>query len=155
YTAGAVRSSTTHTGHLAADLETLRDAHRHRLAAGAVNWLRGYAGVYQALKAREGVLDFDDLLLKARDLLRDNREVRAYFQRRFDAILVDEFQDTDPLQAEVVFFLAEDGARARTWDEVHLRPGKLFIVGDPKQSIYAFRRVDIETYERAKEVLLR
>ncbi|TMI88475.1 MAG: hypothetical protein E6H00_12435 [Bacillati bacterium ANGP1] len=155
WTSGVLTRIRDRLAALGDDLEALRAAHAHRLTAGAVNWLRGYAGVYQALKAREGVLDFDDLLLKARDLLRDNREVRAYFQRRFDAILVDEFQDTDPLQAEVVFFLAEDGARAPAWDQVLLRPGKLFIVGDPKQSIYAFRRADIETYERAKEVLLR
>ncbi|HLW61179.1 MAG TPA: UvrD-helicase domain-containing protein [bacterium] len=135
-------------------LEELQAAHAHYLAAGAVNWLRGYVVEYQTLKAREGLLDFDDLLLIARDLLRARSDVRAYFQKRFDAILVDEFQDTDPLQAEIVFFLAEDGPRARSWDQVRLRPGKLFIVGDPKQSIYAFRRADIETYQRAKAVLM-
>ena len=140
---------------LAAEMEELRVAYGHWLAAGMANWLRGYTQAYQAAKATRGLLDFDDLLLCARNLLRDKPEVRSYFQDRFAAILVDEFQDTDPLQAEIVFFLAEDGARARAWDRVRLRPGKLFIVGDPKQSIYAFRRADIETYERAKEVLLR
>jgi ATP-dependent helicase/nuclease subunit A len=142
-------------GVLSDELDSLRSAHGHYLAAGAVNWLRGYTAEYQALKAREGILDFDDLLLAARNLLRDRPDVRVYFQGRFGAILVDEFQDTDPLQAEIIFFLAEDGAQASAWDEVRLRPGKLFLVGDPKQSIYAFRRADIETYERAKEVLLR
>ncbi len=137
------------------DLEVLRAKHAHHAAAGAVNWLRGYIDTYQALKAREGMLDFDDLLLYARDLLRDQPNIREYFQQRFEAILVDEFQDTDPLQAEIVFFLAEDGGYATTWNDVRLKPGKLFIVGDPKQSIYAFRRADIETYEQAKEVLLR
>lgn len=134
-------------------LEGLRAQRGHWLAAGAVNWLRGYIDEYQALKAREGMLDFDDLLLAARNLLRDGKAVRRYFQERFEAILVDEFQDTDPLQAEIVFYLAEDGAAASTWTDVRLRPGKLFIVGDPKQSIYAFRRADIETYELAKQVL--
>jgi ATP-dependent exoDNAse (exonuclease V) beta subunit len=137
------------------ELESLRLAQGDWLAAGAVNWLRGYIDEYQALKAREGVLDFDDLLLAARNLLRDNKEVRRDFQERFEAILVDEFQDTDPLQAEIIFFLAEDGAVADSWEKVRLRPGKLFIVGDPKQSIYAFRRADIETYELAKETLSR
>ena len=137
------------------ELQALRSAHGHYLAAGAVNWLRGYTAEYQALKAREGILDFDDLLLAARNLLRDRPDVRTYFQSRFGAILVDEFQDTDPLQAEIIFVLAEDGAQAAAWDQVRLRPGKLFLVGDPKQSIYAFRRADIETYELAKEVLLR
>lgn len=137
------------------ELENLRAAHSHWLAAGAVNWLRGYVAEYQALKAREGTLDFDDLLITARDLLRDNKDVRRYFQERFQAILVDEFQDTDPLQSEIIFFLAEDGPAADRWTDVRLRPGKLFIVGDPKQSIYAFRRADIETYELAKTVLSR
>jgi ATP-dependent helicase/nuclease subunit A len=100
-----------------------------------------------------GVLDFQDLLLKARDMVRDNREARLYFQGQYSHILVDEFQDTDPLQAEIVFFLAEDGAEASEWDRVRLKPGKLFIVGDPKQSIYRFRRADIEIYDRARSVM--
>jgi ATP-dependent helicase/nuclease subunit A len=137
------------------ELDALRSTHAHYVAAGAADLLSGYVAEYRSLKAREGNLDFHDLLLAARNLLRDRLDVRAYFQGRFGAILVDEFQDTDPLQAEIIFFLAEDGARAEVWDQVRLRPGKLFLVGDPKQSIYAFRRADIETYERAKEVLLR
>jgi ATP-dependent helicase/nuclease subunit A len=140
------------------ELDALRLAHGHWLAAGLFSWLRGYVAEYQDLKSREGALDFDDLLLKARDLLRDDGAAREAFQRRFEAILVDEFQDTDPLQAETIFFLAGDpdaGARAGSWNEVVLRPGKLFLVGDPKQSIYSFRRADIETYEVAKEALER
>ncbi|MDQ7844553.1 MAG: UvrD-helicase domain-containing protein [Armatimonadota bacterium] len=144
---------------LQAELDDLRAACGHRLAAGVARWLQGYVETYQDLKAQEGLLDFDDLLLRTRDLLRDHPEVRRAFQQRFAAILVDEFQDTDPLQAEVVFFLAEDpqapGAPAPAWDQVPLRPGALFLVGDPKQSVYAFRRADIETYERAKTVLAR
>jgi ATP-dependent helicase/nuclease subunit A len=150
---GVLRTIKERLVDLHGELEDLRTAQGHWLAAGAVNWLRGYIEEYQALKAREGMLDFDDLLLAARNLLRDNKAVRRDFQERFEAILVDEFQDTDPLQAEIIFYLAEDGAVADSWDAVRLRPGKLFIVGDPKQSIYAFRRADIETYELAKEVL--
>jgi ATP-dependent helicase/nuclease subunit A len=150
---GALAQIRERLGSLHDELAGLRTAHGHWLAAGAVNWLRGYVAEYQALKAREGILDFDDLLLLARNMLRDNREVRRDFQQRFDAILVDEFQDTDPLQAEIIFFLAEDGPHAGDWTAVRLVPGKLFIVGDPKQSIYAFRRADIETYERAKDAL--
>jgi ATP-dependent helicase/nuclease subunit A len=153
--AGVLRGMKDRLAGLHDELDALRAAHGHWLAAGAVNWLRGYVGEYQVLKAREGVLDFDDLLLLARNLLRDHSGVRRDFQERFQAVLVDEFQDTDPLQAEIIFFLAEDGSEATSWDQVRLRPGKLFIVGDPKQSIYAFRRADIETYELAKEVLRR
>ena len=137
------------------DIEGMQAAFGHWVAIGAINWLGGYVEEYQRLKAREGVLDFDDLLLTARNLLRDNREVRADFQQRFEAILVDEFQDTDPLQAEIIFYLAEAHSLADRWTDVRLTPGKLFIVGDPKQSIYAFRRADIETYELAKQVLSR
>ncbi|MGA3211113.1 MAG: UvrD-helicase domain-containing protein, partial [Terriglobales bacterium] len=102
---------------------------------------------------RRGVLDFQDLLLKARNLVRDSREVRGYFQRRFRYLLVDEFQDTDPLQAELIFFLAEKGATARTWTTVELDRDRLFLVGDPKQSIYRFRRADIRIYKQAREMM--
>src|SRR5262249_19325099 len=69
------------------------------LAALLQGELRGAIDEYEALKTRMGALDFLDLLLKARDLVRDNAGVRAGFQRRFTHIFVDEFQDTDPLQA--------------------------------------------------------
>ncbi|MFQ5894612.1 MAG: UvrD-helicase domain-containing protein [Nitrospinota bacterium] len=125
----------------------------HNFAARLLAELRGYVEEYERLKAERGLLDFLDLLLRARDLLRDHPEVRGILQGRFRHLLVDEFQDTDPLQVEVVFFLAERAPRARQWEEVELAPGKLFLVGDPKQSIYRFRRADIEMYERAKERL--
>ncbi|MFQ6103412.1 MAG: UvrD-helicase domain-containing protein [Candidatus Glassbacteria bacterium] len=107
------------------------------------------------IKEERGLLDFQDLLLRARDLLRDNRKVRKYFQEQFKFILVDEFQDTDPLQVELAFYLAEEGQKARDWREVKLVPGKLFLVGDPKQSIYRFRRADIEIYEEARRLVER
>jgi ATP-dependent helicase/nuclease subunit A len=150
---GTLRAIKARLAGLTDDLEALRAAHGHWLASGVVDWLGGYGTEYQALKAELGVLDFDDLLLLARNLLRDDRNVRRDLQTRYQAILVDEFQDTDPLQVEIVFFLAEDHPEAAAWDQVMLRAGKLFIVGDPKQSIYAFRRADIETYERVKGVL--
>jgi ATP-dependent helicase/nuclease subunit A len=64
---------------------------------------------------------------------------------------VDEFQDTDPLQAEIVFYLAErPESVAEAWDDAELVPGKLFIVGDPKQSIYRFRRADLDLYGKVR-----
>ena len=101
---------------------------------------------YEALKMREGALDFLDLLLRARDLVRDDAIVRAHFQRRFRRIFVDEFQDTDPLQAELLLLLAADSPAEARWRHVRPVPGKLFIVGDPKQSIYRFRRADVGIY---------
>jgi len=116
-------------------------------------WLRGFGDAYEREKQRRGVLDFEDLLLKTRDLLRDNLAVRGLFQRRFERLLVDEFQDTDPIQVEIVFFLAEKEPKAKAWQEVALTPGKLFVVGDPKQSIYRFRGADIEIYDKARKTL--
>ncbi len=138
---------------LAEDLKEVRHSIRADVMAGLVEWLRGFISFIQEEKAGRGLLDFQDLLIFARNLLKDNKEIRKYFQERFRYVLVDEFQDTDPLQVEVVFFLAEKGAQADRWEDVDLAPGKLFLVGDPKQSIYRFRRADIETYEKAKERL--
>ncbi len=96
---------------------------------------------------RGGYISFDGLLVRARNLVRDHRPVREELKRLFQAILIDEFQDTDPLQYEILLYLAEvPGEGAGNWREVRLEPGKLFVVGDPKQSIYAFRRADIEAY---------
>jgi ATP-dependent helicase/nuclease subunit A len=131
----------------------LARAASHNAAVALVGWLTGFIDRYEKDKAAAGVLDFDDLLLKARDLLRDDGDARERWKGAYDRILVDEFQDTDPLQCEVVFYLCErKGDHATGWDGVKIDPGKLFIVGDPKQSIYRFRRADIEMYERAKTV---
>ena len=112
---------------------------------------------YEARKSEGALADFQDLLLCARDVLAASIPVRRYFQAKFDRILVDEFQDTDPLQAELVAFLAEDPSTppAADWRQVQLLPGKLFIVGDPKQSIYRFRRADLQVYEAVKALVLR
>lgn len=111
--------------------------------------------VYELVKARRQVVDHIDLLLRLRDLLRDDRAVRRSCQDLFDHIFVDEFQDTDPLQAEIVLFLCELGAEAATSDAVTLAPGRLTVVGDPKQSIYRFRRADIATYQRVVAIVER
>ena len=97
---------------------------------------------YAAWRRRNGRLNFQDLLLIARDLLRDHAHVRRSFQERFLPILVDEFQDTDPIQAEILFYLTGDDAEERDWRRLVPKPGSLFVVGDPKQSIYRFRRAD-------------
>ena len=69
-------------------------------------------------------------------------------------IFVDEFQDTDPLQAEILLLLAADDPAEPDWRARTPVPGKLFIVGDPKQSIYRFRRADVALYEDVKQRLL-
>lgn len=108
---------------------------------------------YQDLKRRTGKLDFLDLLILARDLVRGNADVRRYLQRRFTRIFVDEFQDTDPLQAELLLLLASDDADESDWHNVTPSPGKLFVVGDPKQSIYKFRRADVALYSEIRQRL--
>lgn len=127
----------------------------HNLTVGLAGWLGGYLRAYQAKKQQQGSLDFLDLLVLMRDGLRHNRELRRYFQRRFDFLLVDEVQDTDPLQAEILFFLAEDQPQTEDWTQVALRAGKLFLVGDPQQSIYRFRRADLEVYHLLRSAVER
>jgi ATP-dependent exoDNAse (exonuclease V) beta subunit len=109
---------------------------------------------YERLKQREGALDFVDLLLRARDLVRDDAAVRRHFQSRFKRIFVDEFQDTDPLQAELLLLLSSSEPGETRWRHVTPIPGKLFIVGDPKQSIYRFRRADIAMYQDVCQLLI-
>ncbi len=99
-----------------------------------------------------GWIAFDGLLARAKILLRDHRDVRARIKQTYRAILVDEFQDTDPVQYEIILYLGERvDSHCIAWHDVELEPGKLFVVGDPKQSIYAFRRADIEAFERVVE----
>ena len=101
---------------------------------------------YERLKRRSGALDFLDLLLKARDLMTSSSDLRRGFQERFTHVFVDEFQDTDPLQAEILLLLTANDPTCADWRAVVPAPGRLFIVGDPKQSIYRFRRADVGVY---------
>ena len=104
---------------------------------------------------RTGLVTFDGLLVRTRDLLHEHPRIREELKARFKAILVDEFQDTDPLQYEILLWLCEEPSQgARNWREIRLVPGKLFVVGDPKQSIYGFRGADMEAYLNVvKEVI--
>ena len=124
------------------------------LAALLQQELAGAVERYEELKARAGALDFLDLLLKARDLVKGNEVVRRGFQDRFTHIFVDEFQDTDPLQAEILLLLAAADPRATDWRSVVPARGRLFVVGDPKQSIYRFRRADVGIYRDVCERLV-
>ncbi len=136
------------------EIEQFTERAEADLAACLHDELRPLIDAYEALKGRAGCLDFLDLLLRARDLVRDDRPVREELQARFSRLLVDEFQDTDPLQAEILLLLAADDPAERDWTRARPVPGKLFVVGDPKQSIYRFRRADIALYENVKARLL-
>lgn len=137
--------------------------HRHSRIIEAV---RPALERFEAERLRLGQLDFTDLLLRATALVRERAEVRRYFAARYTHLLVDEFQDTDPVQAELMVWLAAADAQAGAadgaetgaaavpdWRRLPLRPGALFVVGDPKQSIYRFRRADIDTYNLMKEII--
>ena len=127
--------------------------------APALEAVREFVVDQSARRKEEGHAEFHDLLVWARDMLRDNPDARHRFQRRFHHLLVDEFQDTDPIQAEIAFFLAGDpndrtGSMSKDWQTVVPTPGKLFMVGDPKQSIYRFRRADIVTMAHVRNHLV-
>lgn len=109
---------------------------------------------YERAKRDSGQLDFFDLLLRARELLVGDASVRAELQRRFTHVFIDEFQDTDPLQAEILLLLCADDPAETELSKLRPQPGKLFIVGDPKQSIYRFRRADVTLYQGLRERLV-
>ncbi len=117
------------------------------LAAHLRDELWEVAGLYQEKKKSAGQLDFMDLLLHARDLLRHDA-ARGELQGMYERIFVDEFQDTDPLQAEILLLLAAADAGESDWRRAAPSGGKLFVVGDPKQSIYRFRRADAGLFRR-------
>jgi ATP-dependent helicase/nuclease subunit A len=135
--------------------EDVLQSRRTTLFCALLVALRDFVLVYAAERKRLGVATFQDLLVWARDLLRDSDEVSGRVQSRWTRVFIDEFQDTDPLQAEIAFYLcAQPGAPLPgDWRHVALQPGKLCLVGDPKQSIYRFRRADIALYQAIRELV--
>ncbi|QQZ07798.1 UvrD-helicase domain-containing protein [Heyndrickxia vini] len=109
---------------------------------------------YEFIKRQGSYVNFHDLLMKTAKLLKEKSEVRKYFQNKYRCLLIDEFQDTDPIQAEIMFYLTSDNLYEQDWTKCKPRSGSLFIVGDPKQAIYRFRRADINIYNKVKELIL-
>lgn len=122
--------------------------HRH-----LVEFVQPAVARYTEHRRETGQLTFQDLLLCTRDLLREEPDVRRELQARYPRLLIDEFQDTDPLQAEILFFLASQDPREVDWRQCQPRDGSLFIVGDDKQSIYRFRRADLDVYNAVRHAL--
>ena len=119
--------------------------------------LRDFVVGYEQERKQEGRAGYHDLLVWARNLLRDNISVRDHFRQRYTHLLLDEAQDTDPIQMQIAMFIAEDvldGAppksRPTDWRTVTPAEGRLFVVGDPKQSIYRFRRADVRQLNTLK-----
>ena len=98
---------------------------------------------YRTAKLSQGKLDFTDLQLKTRDLVRNNADIRQKLVSRHQYYMVDEYQDTNELQYELVMLLTNE-----------LNGANLFIVGDPKQSIYAFRGADVRVFTKTKQKIV-
>ena len=119
--------------------------------------LRDFVLGYEQERKLEGRAGYHDLLVWARNLLRDDISVRDHFRQRYTHLLLDEAQDTDPIQMQIAMFIAEhvpDGtpveSRPTDWRNVTPADGRLFVVGDPKQSIYRFRRADVRQLNTLK-----
>lgn len=123
--------------------------HAYRYPA-TIAFAQRAAACYADERLRTGKLNFQDLLVFTAKLLRESPSARKALGHRYRFLLVDEFQDTDPIQAEIIFLLAATDATERDWRHARPRPGALFVVGDPKQSIYRFRRADIGIYNQVK-----
>ncbi|MDO8279407.1 MAG: UvrD-helicase domain-containing protein, partial [Burkholderiaceae bacterium] len=127
-----------------------------QVAAGLLPLLRPAVERMQEYKRSAALMDFDDLLRSARDMLRNHSGVRDALAQKYQHVLVDEFQDTDPIQSEIFWRLCgsppTEGDPAN-WRSFQIRPGALFIVGDPKQAIYRFRGADVGAYIEARNSL--
>ncbi len=129
----------------------------HEATNSCVRQLRRFALQLAEDRRRAGRLSFQDLLAVCRNLLRSEKHgvaVREALHNRYTHLLLDEFHDTDPIQIEIAALIAAAPTKNNfpgDWSELETRPGHLFFVGDPKQSIYRFRRADIALYHRARE----
>jgi ATP-dependent helicase/nuclease subunit A len=135
--------------------EVVLEAARSQALANLLPWLRDWVIENERQRKANGTATFQDLLAWATELLRQE-PVHRNCLRRWSHVIVDEFQDTDPLQAEMAVLLSatEPDDRSRSWLEAALIPGRLCVVGDPKQSIYRFRRADIAIYDAVRRLVL-
>ncbi len=119
-----------------------------RLAARIADFTKQSAQERRA----EGLLEFHDLLVLAHLLLRTSPDARSALAQRYRVLMLDEFQDTDPIQISLALLLASavSGTFDGEWTDLEPEPGRLFMVGDPKQSIYRFRRADISVFLAAR-----
>ncbi|MFH1566951.1 MAG: UvrD-helicase domain-containing protein, partial [Gemmatimonadota bacterium] len=123
----------------------------YQTAAGLID---AAVEAYGRQRRAAGLVTFQDLLERTAALLRCDAEARRYYRGRYRLLFVDEFQDTDPLQAEILLYLAADqDPGPGGWQGLTPRPGSLFLVGDEKQSIYRFRRADVEIFRRVRDRL--
>ena len=129
----------------AAARAALLETQRRAVLATVMHHVLRFVRAFAEERRRDGTLEFHDLLVFARELLRSRPDVRAAAAKRWRRVLLDEFQDTDPLQIQLAALLAtiDEHAGDLPWHEIEIAPGALVVVGDPKQSIYRFRRADL------------
>ncbi|OAI38494.1 hypothetical protein AYO39_00985 [Actinobacteria bacterium SCGC AG-212-D09] len=132
-----------------------QDGLRTEALLGLLPRIEEFVDDYERQRRKDGEPDFDDLLFWASELLRTSAPARKYFRRRYSVVLIDEFQDTDPVQAELALLLTSLTEPGEQWRELTPVPGRLTIVGDPKQSIYRFRRADIAVYDQVRDTALK
>lgn len=126
------------------------------ILSGVVEMMHPLVQRFSQRKRQSALMDFDDLIYLARELLRKHSPVREALARRYSYLLVDEFQDTDPAQTEIFWRLSGEppGNGSNEWDQFRIRAGALFLVGDPKQAIYRFRGADVGAYILARQLII-
>ena len=109
------------------------------------NAFKEYLKNVDELKRQSGGIDFSDMIFAAYRLFRDHKDlVRAHFINRYHYILIDEFQDTDPIQCKIIWTILGN---------LKEKSDRLFVVGDPKQSIYLFRDADVTLFKEMQEII--
>ena len=137
-----------HRDAVAAELEAWAERTAPELASSLREALRGVVERYEALMRETATVDYLELLIRTRDLLRSSETARQVLRSRFSHVFVDEVQDADVLQMEIAWSLGCAPDAPSDWRVASPVPGSLFLVGDPKQSIYRFRRADLRLYQQ-------
>ncbi|HEY7270777.1 MAG TPA: UvrD-helicase domain-containing protein, partial [Dehalococcoidia bacterium] len=144
---GGVGAARETTQDVVSALNQTLDVLREQALAAVLRYVVAFVVDDTRARGREGKLVFDDLILQTRELLETNPDARRAVRERFDCMLIDEFQDTDPVQVQVArAFATESGSDTPD-------AGRLFLVGDPKQSIYRFRRADMASYSQTRSAI--
>ena len=117
--------------------------HAHELPAperALVSLAATAAGAFVAQLRDRGEMDFDRMITWTRDLIRDDEAVRRTLRRRIRVLIIDEFQDVDPVQREIAYLLGDPASGATA-------PTRLMLVGDPEQRLYSFRKADVRGWK--------
>lgn len=119
------------------------------------NLFRTFIQDIKAQMRKQNIVSYNQSIYFARDLIKENPEVRRELKKRYKSLMIDEFQDTDMAQGQLLLFLAEEENNfTKNWEDIILEPGKLFVVGDPKQSIYRFRGANISAYQKFLDLMI-